>query len=55
VATQLATPLGKKKKKHTMDNDPRGDASNLNPDNIIPVTLDDLSEDDRLEIERKLE
>jgi hypothetical protein len=37
-----------------MDND-TGDASNLNPDNIIPVTLDDLSKDDRLEIKRKLE
>jgi hypothetical protein len=48
----LATPLGKnKKKKHTMD----GDTSNLSSDNIIPVTLDDLSEAERQELERELE
>ena len=50
AATQLATPLGKKK--HMMDD---ADASNLNPDNIIPITLDDLSEDERRELERELE
>jgi hypothetical protein len=35
---------------HTMNADPKI-SSNLNSDNIIAVTLDDLSEDDRLEFE----
>jgi hypothetical protein len=37
-----------------MNTDPK-DASNLNLDNIIPATLEDLSEDDQREIERELE
>jgi hypothetical protein len=53
VATQLVTPLGNKKK-HTMDIDNKN-ASDLDPDNIIPVTLDNLSEEDRRELERELE
>jgi hypothetical protein len=53
MATQLATPLGNKKK-HMMDSDAKN-ASDLDPDNIIPVTLDDLSEEDRRELERELE
>ena len=56
VPTQLATPLGtkKKKKRHTMSTDPKN-GSDFDPDNIITVTLDDLSEDDPRELERELE
>jgi len=53
VSTQLATPLGKKKK-NTMSGDPK-DPSGINPSNIIPVTLKDLSEEEQREIERELE
>jgi hypothetical protein len=54
VPTQLATPLGTKKKIHTMITDPKN-TSDLNPDNIIPVTLDDLSEVDWREFKRGIE
>jgi len=55
VPTQLATPLGKKnKKKQAMDNNPK-DGSAIDPDNVIAVMLEDLSEDGRREIERELE
>ena len=55
VATQLATPLGTKNKNtHTMNSDPKN-GSDFDPDNIIAVTLDDLSEDDRRELDRKVE
>ena len=51
----MATPLGKKKKQdNTMATDPK-DGSILTTDNIIPVTLDELSEDDRQALERELE
>ena len=52
MPTQLATPLGKKKKQ-AMDNNPK-DGSAIDPDNVIAVTLEDLSEDGRWEIEREL-
>ena len=53
VATQLATPLGKKKR-NTMSTDPK-DGSDLNPNNIIAVTLEDLPEDERQKLEQELE
>jgi hypothetical protein len=46
MTTQLATLLVTKKKKHTMNTDLKN-ASDLDPDNIIPVTLEDLSEEQR--------
>jgi hypothetical protein len=46
MTTQLATLLATKKKKHTMNTDLKN-ASDLDPDNIIPVTLEDLSEEQR--------
>jgi len=51
VPTQLATLLGKKKQ--AMDNNPK-DGSAIDPDNVIAVMLEDLSEDGRWEIEREL-
>ena len=56
MPTQLATPLGKKKnkKKQAMENSPK-DGSQIDTDNIIAVTLDDLSEEGRRDIERELE
>ena len=53
VATQLATPLGTKNI-HTMNTDTKN-GSDFDPDNIIAVTLDELSDDDRREVERVLE
>jgi hypothetical protein len=46
--------VGKKKKIHSMTTDQKN-ASDLDRDNIIPVTLDDLSEEDRREFERGIE
>ena len=37
-----------------MITDPK-DVADLNPDNIIPVTFEDLSEDDRRTLEQELE
>jgi hypothetical protein len=54
VPTQLATPLGTKKKIHTMITDPKN-TSDLDPDNIIPVTFDDLSKEDWREFKRGIE
>jgi hypothetical protein len=53
VATQLVAPLRNRKKKPAM-----GENSNtfeVHPDNIVPVTLEDLSEEERKEIQRELE
>ena len=46
MPTQLATLPGKKKnkKKQAMDNSPK-DGSQIDTDNVIAVTLDDLSEE----------
>ncbi|KAF0900782.1 hypothetical protein E2562_035243 [Oryza meyeriana var. granulata] len=43
-----------KKKKHTMSESAK-DGSVVDADNIITVTLDDLSNDERQEVERRLE
>jgi len=57
VPTQLATPLGKNKnkKKPAMGDDHPKDGSTVDPDNIIAVMLEDLSEEDRREIEQEHE
>jgi hypothetical protein len=56
VPTQLATPLGtkKNKKKQAMDTSAK-DGSQIDADNVIAITLEDLSEEGRQEIERELE
>ena len=55
MATQLATPLETKNKDiHTMINETKI-GSKADPENIITITLDDLSKEDRCEFEQKLE
>ena len=51
----LVTPLRtEKKKRHTMNSETRN-GSDIDLENIIAVTLDDLPKDDRNELERELE
>ena len=42
-----------KKKRHTMSTESRN-GSDIDPENVIAVTLDDLSKDDRQELEQEL-
>ena len=46
--------LGDKSSRHTMNSESRNE-SDIDPENVIAVTFDDLSEDDRHELEHEIE